>query len=121
MCGKLTVKCYYCVTSLTCIILYDCMNKKQKHVTQTFVDSQRYVTLDFGPMNQFKDMHCTSKGFVLFGLSFIRMCGSTIFFNYIGDGDLQFLFSKMVVLLSFATINCTSDLTLISTDTESYQ
>jgi hypothetical protein len=27
----------------------------------------------------------------------------------------------MVVLLSFATINCTSDLTLISTDTESYQ
>jgi hypothetical protein len=81
------------------------MNKKQKYVTQIFVDSQRYVTLDFGQMNQFKDMRCTSKGFVLFGLSVVRKCGSTIFFNYIGDGVLQFRFSKMVALVPFATIN----------------
>lgn len=81
------------------------MNKKQKYATQIFADSQRYVTLDFGPMTQFKDMHCTSKGFVLFGLSVIRKCGSAIFFNYIGDGVLEFLFSKMVALVPFATIN----------------
>lgn len=67
------------------------MNKKQKCMTQIFVDSQRYVTPDFGPVNQFKDLHCTSKGFVLFGLSFMRKCGSAILFNCIGDDVLQFL------------------------------
>jgi len=70
---------YYCVTSLMCIILYDCMNKKQKYVTQIFVDSQKYVTIDFGPMNQFKDMHCTCKGFVLFGLSYKKVWKYNIF------------------------------------------
>ena len=72
------------------------MNKKQKHMTQISVDSQRYVTLDFGPLNQFKDMHSTSKGFGLFGLSFIRKCGSTKFFNYVGDEVLQQCFSTFV-------------------------